>query len=34
MISGFWRGDIDTCIYGIKAWYLCAYCWKEKKKKR
>ena len=31
MISGFWRGDIDTCIYGIEALYLCAHCWKKKK---
>ena len=33
MIFGFWRGDIDTCIYGIEALYLCAHCWKKKKKK-
>ena len=33
MISGFWRGDIDTCIYGIEALYLCAHCWKKKKRR-
>ena len=32
MISGFWRADIDTCIYGIEALYLCAHCWKKKKR--
>ena len=32
MISGFWRGDIDTCIYGIEALQLCARCLEEKKR--
>ena len=27
-------GDIDTCIYGIEALYLCAHYWKKKKKKK
>ena len=31
MISGFWRADIDTCIYCIEALQLCARCLKKKK---
>ena len=34
MIFGFWRADIDTCIYCIEALQLCARCWKNKKKKK
>lgn len=31
MISGFWRADIDTCIYCIETLQLCARCWKKKR---
>ena len=31
MISGFWRADIDTCIYCIEALQLCARCQNKKK---
>ena len=34
MISGFWRADIDTCIYCTEALQLCARCWKKKKRVR
>ena len=32
MISGFWRDDIDTCIYCIEALQLCACAGRRKKK--
>ena len=34
MIFGFWRADIDTCIYCIEALQLCARCQKKKKSVR